>query len=217
MIGMDNNLCPYRQDITNLSPTPEEPHSYMAEFITPDEVPDTTVVTHTQPVWVNDSDMAIPNGAVIRRTTMQRTLWPEIARRLVRGESQSAIARALGRSVSMICNTVGHGDFQPVLKSYQDMRDKDCFDVLEHFKAYTEAAASKVTELVDDSKAGPAIQFAAAREVLRQAGYGLTPKVQITNIDASQSLTYEQRLEKAEQLAISEGEVVDDTEGEVVI
>lgn len=104
----------------------------------------------------------------------------EIARRLVLGEMQSDIARALGLSINRMSVIVNSPLFKLEVKRLEQSRDAGVADVQQTLQSISPIALEVVERTMYSSKS-ETLRFSAAQDVLDRAGFGKTSKV-ITNV-----------------------------------
>lgn len=141
--------------------------------------------------------MSLINPAI----AMLSPKFREIARRLIQGESQADIARAMGLSAHAISVVVNRNPlFRRAMSEMQSRADDKVFDLLAFSRAHSQEAAGVIVSAMRDETAPLHVRSRSAKDVLGFAGYSNsnTPQVNIQQ----NNLTFEQRL--ARELTVEE-------------
>jgi len=149
-------------------------------------------------------------GFINPAVAMLSPKYREIARRLLAGETQADIARAMGLSTHAISVIVNKNPlFKRAMSEMQCKADQVTFDLLALMRTHSQEAAETVLAAMRDETAPLSTRRLAAKDVLGYAGYSNTNTPQV-NISQT-NLTFEQLLAKemGKVDAIKEAEVLD--------
>jgi transcriptional regulator with XRE-family HTH domain len=119
----------------------------------------------------------LPSG---KRQYQISELWDshrEINRRLVMGQSQKDIAKAMGISEAKVSYTKNSAVSSDNLNSLRDARDQKAIDVATQIKELAPEALDVLTDLMCDTDSPRALKAKVAIDLLDRAGYSPPKKV----------------------------------------
>lgn len=144
----------------------------------------------------------------------------EIARRVVLGQKNVAIAEALNLSPQMVCNVKNSPIVQDHIAIMKGARDAETIDLAEEIKEVAPNALSLLRDVIDgDIEAPPVVRVNAAKDIMDRAGYGAPKKLFMesisTHLTADDIINIKQRaLEAGVLKEVPDAEVVLDTKEE---
>lgn len=137
-------------------------------------------------------------------------LHHEIARRIVLGEKNVAIAEALNISPQTVCIVRNSPVVQEKISLMQGARDADTIDLSKEIKEIAPDALKLLKEIIrgegDGKAASINLRAREANGMLARTGYGIPHRVQSENLHAF--ITSEE-LRQIKQRAITNGDVID--------